>query len=117
MGFRRKIAFWSVAILPHLAVTGAPQDWEKTVTLLPRGDFPNPRPLVATYSFGWNGLVAATAEGPLRIILALVGVTLGTINVVGGFVVTDRMLQMFTRRVSTRSTTKSGGAKTDEAAA
>src|SRR6187399_3115144 len=34
-------------------------------------------------------LVAAAAEGPLRIILALVGVTLGTINVVGGFVVTD----------------------------
>jgi NAD(P) transhydrogenase subunit alpha len=43
-------------------------------------------------------LVAATAEGPLRIILALIGVTLGTINVVGGFVVTDRMLEMFRRR-------------------
>ena len=43
-------------------------------------------------------LVAATAEGPLRIVLALVGVTLGTINVVGGFVVTDRMLEMFRKR-------------------
>jgi len=43
-------------------------------------------------------LVAATAEGPLRVILALVGVTLGTINVVGGFVVTDRMLEMFRKR-------------------
>lgn len=43
-------------------------------------------------------LVAATAEGPLRIILALIGVTLGTINVVGGFVVTDRMLEMFRKR-------------------
>ena len=42
-------------------------------------------------------LVAATAEGPLRIILALVGVTLGTINVVGGFVVTDRMLESHKR--------------------
>ena len=62
MGFRRKIAFWSVAILLHLTATGAPLDWEKTVTRLPRGDFPNPRPLVATYNFGWNGLVAATAE-------------------------------------------------------
>ena len=40
-------------------------------------------------------LVAATAEGPVRIILALLGVILGTINVVGGFVVTDRMLEMF----------------------
>ena len=29
---------------------------------------------------------------------ALLGVLLGTINVVGGFVVTDRMLEMFKRR-------------------
>jgi proton-translocating NAD(P)+ transhydrogenase subunit alpha len=43
-------------------------------------------------------LIAATADDPLRIILALVAVTLGTINVVGGFVVTDRMLEMFKRR-------------------
>jgi proton-translocating NAD(P)+ transhydrogenase subunit alpha len=42
--------------------------------------------------------VAASAEGPLRIGLALVAVILGTINVVGGFVVTDRMLDMFKRR-------------------
>lgn len=62
MGFRRKIGFLSVATLFHLTATGTPLDWEKTVTLLPRGDFPNPRPLVAAYNFGWNGLVAATAE-------------------------------------------------------
>ena len=43
-------------------------------------------------------LVAASAEGPIRIVLALLAVTLGTINVVGGFVVTDRMLEMFKRR-------------------
>ena len=43
-------------------------------------------------------LVAATATGPVAIILALVAVILGTINVVGGFVVTDRMLEMFKRR-------------------
>jgi NAD(P) transhydrogenase subunit alpha len=48
-------------------------------------------------------LVAATAEGPLRMILALLAVTLGTINVVGGFVVTDRMLQMFRRRPGGRA--------------
>ena len=42
-------------------------------------------------------LVAAAAEGPIRIVLALLAVTLGTINVVGGFVVTDRMLEMFKR--------------------
>ena len=43
-------------------------------------------------------LVAASVEGPLRIILALIAVTLGTMNVVGGFVVTDRMLEMFKGR-------------------
>ena len=43
-------------------------------------------------------LVAASVEGPLRVILALIAVTLGTINVVGGFVVTDRMLEMFKGR-------------------
>ena len=47
-------------------------------------------------------LVAATSEGPIRIVLALIGVTLGTINVVGGFVVTDRMLEMFKRRPGER---------------
>lgn len=49
-------------------------------------------------------LVAASAvgEGPLRIVLALIGVTLGTINVVGGFVVTDRMLEMFRKRPGDR---------------
>jgi H+-translocating NAD(P) transhydrogenase subunit alpha len=43
-------------------------------------------------------LVAASAEGEVRVILALLGVILGTINVVGGFVVTDRMLEMFRKR-------------------
>jgi NAD(P) transhydrogenase subunit alpha len=43
-------------------------------------------------------LVAATAAGPVAIVLALLAVILGTINVVGGFVVTDRMLEMFKKR-------------------
>ena len=43
-------------------------------------------------------LVAATSDGPVRIGLALLAVILGTINVVGGFVVTDRMLEMFKKR-------------------
>lgn len=43
-------------------------------------------------------LVSANAkDGPERW-LALVAVALATINVVGGFVVTDRMLGMFKRR-------------------
>jgi NAD(P) transhydrogenase subunit alpha len=48
-------------------------------------------------------LIAATADDSLRVILALLAVTLGTINVVGGFVVTDRMLEMFKRRPGDRS--------------
>jgi NAD(P) transhydrogenase subunit alpha len=47
-------------------------------------------------------LVAATAEGPIAIVLAFVAVVLGTINVVGGFTVTDRMLEMFRRRPEER---------------
>ena len=47
-------------------------------------------------------LIAATADDPLRVVLALVAVLLGTINVVGGFVVTDRMLEMFRRRPGDR---------------
>ena len=61
-------------------------------------------------------IVTAHADG-VALVVGLVAIVLATVNMVGGFVVTDRMLQMFTRRVSTRSTTKSGGAKTDEAAA
>ncbi|HEX5040805.1 MAG TPA: NAD(P) transhydrogenase subunit alpha [Candidatus Limnocylindria bacterium] len=52
-------------------------------------------------------LVAAAAEGPIRIVLALLAVTLGTINVVGGFVVTDRMLEMFRRKPGEQSRDKS----------
>ena len=45
-----------------LSAATVPLAWKKTVTTLPRGDFPNPRPFVATYNFGWNGIVAATGE-------------------------------------------------------
>jgi len=42
--------------------------------------------------------IAATATSPLQIILGFVAVLLATLNVVGGFVVTDRMLEMFKGR-------------------
>ena len=41
---------------------------------------------------------AASANDPLQIVLGFVAVVLATINVVGGFVVTDRMLEMFKGR-------------------
>jgi len=40
-------------------------------------------------------LATGAATGPLSKALAVVAVTFGTVNVVGGFVVTDRMLEMF----------------------
>ena len=43
-------------------------------------------------------LVATALPGPLGTMLGFLAVVLGTINVVGGFVVTDRMLQMFRAR-------------------
>jgi H+-translocating NAD(P) transhydrogenase subunit alpha len=43
-------------------------------------------------------LVAATADSAIALALALLAVILGTINVVGGFTVTDRMLEMFKGR-------------------
>jgi proton-translocating NAD(P)+ transhydrogenase subunit alpha len=43
-------------------------------------------------------LIAAAADNPLSQLLSLVAVAFATMNVVGGYVVTDRMLQMFKRR-------------------
>jgi proton-translocating NAD(P)+ transhydrogenase subunit alpha len=46
-------------------------------------------------------VIAAGANSPVTIVLGLVAVTLATTNVVGGFVVTDRMLEMFKGRQPT----------------
>ncbi len=40
-------------------------------------------------------LVLAEAQGPLQIWLGFAAVVLGAANLFGGFVVTDRMLEMF----------------------
>ena len=40
-------------------------------------------------------IVAGHANGGLQLILGVLAVVLATINMIGGFVVTDRMLQMF----------------------
>ncbi len=42
-------------------------------------------------------IVAGSVGGLLGIILGVIAVTLATINVVGGYLVTDRMLRMFHR--------------------
>jgi NAD(P) transhydrogenase subunit alpha len=43
-------------------------------------------------------LIAGTADSTLEQVLAFVAVVFGTINIVGGFLVTDRMLEMFRER-------------------
>ncbi|MBZ8180665.1 MAG: NAD(P) transhydrogenase subunit alpha [Oscillatoria sp. PMC 1051.18] len=43
-------------------------------------------------------LISSSTESQLTTILGLVAVVLATINVVGGFLVTDRMLQMFKKK-------------------
>ena len=40
-------------------------------------------------------LIMGNAHGAVQITLAFVAVILATLNIVGGFVVTDRMLEMF----------------------
>jgi NAD(P) transhydrogenase subunit alpha len=43
-------------------------------------------------------LVTGYATTTLQLIIGLVAVVLASVNMVGGFVVTDRMLQMFTQK-------------------
>jgi NAD(P) transhydrogenase subunit alpha len=52
-------------------------------------------------------VLGAAAGGTVEIVCGVVAVAFGAANVVGGFVVTDRMLQMFKRRPEP----KDGGAE------
>ena len=46
-------------------------------------------------------IVAVGASDPVSYLLCFVAVAFSTLNVVGGYVVTDRMLQMFRRKPAT----------------
>jgi NAD(P) transhydrogenase subunit alpha len=54
-------------------------------------------------------VVMGEANGAVQVTLAFVAVLLATLNVVGGFVVTDRMLEMFKAKPAERAAT--GAAK------
>ena len=43
-------------------------------------------------------LIVGTADSTIEQVLGFVAVVFGTINVVGGFLVTDRMLEMFKKK-------------------
>jgi NAD(P) transhydrogenase subunit alpha len=59
-------------------------------------------------------LVTGQSHGAAHVILGLIAVLLATLNMVGGFVVTDRMLEMFGRgrRPAPRRPTDDGGSGT-----
>jgi NAD(P) transhydrogenase subunit alpha len=62
-------------------------------------------------------VIANEAHGPLQITLALVAIILATLNIVGGVVVTDRMLEMFKGRdrgIRPRRPDELGGGAKDE---
>jgi proton-translocating NAD(P)+ transhydrogenase subunit alpha len=52
-------------------------------------------------------LVIGSAEGALNKVLLVIAIAFGTINVVGGFLVTDRMLEMFRKRPAPAKKTES----------
>ncbi|MBI4941030.1 MAG: NAD(P) transhydrogenase subunit alpha [Actinobacteria bacterium] len=54
-------------------------------------------------------IVAGEAENGLELAVGLFATVLATVNLVGGFVVTDRMLEMFRGRRPAASTDTKGG--------
>ena len=48
-------------------------------------------------------IIMGSAHGPVQITLAFFAVLLATLNIVGGFVVTDRMLEMFKAKPAERA--------------
>ncbi len=53
-------------------------------------------------------LISSGARTPVEIVLGFEAVLLATVNVVGGFVVTDRMLEMFKGKQQSRTSGKAG---------
>jgi NAD(P) transhydrogenase subunit alpha len=59
--------------------------------------------------------VMGEAHGTPQLILGFLAVFLATLNVVGGFVVTDRMLEMFKSKPGDRAKTRGAGAQAAKA--
>jgi NAD(P) transhydrogenase subunit alpha len=51
-------------------------------------------------------IIAVTADSPVGYLLGFLAVAFASLNVVGGYVVTDRMLQMFRRKPAAPKTPK-----------
>jgi H+-translocating NAD(P) transhydrogenase subunit alpha len=59
-------------------------------------------------------LVTGTTDSTLALVVGLVAIVLATVNMVGGFVVTDRMLQMFVRKKPVRAAVGDGSPASKE---
>ena len=53
--------------------------------------------------------IAVAADSPISYLLSFVAVAFATLNIVGGYVVTDRMLQMFKRKPAAPKAEKAEG--------
>ena len=54
-------------------------------------------------------LVTGATDSTVALVVGLVAIVLATVNMVGGFVVTDRMLQMFVRKRPAKAAAKGSG--------
>jgi NAD(P) transhydrogenase subunit alpha len=53
-------------------------------------------------------LVTGTTDNNVALVVGLVAIVLAAVNMVGGFMVTDRMLQMFVRKKPAKAATDEG---------
>jgi NAD(P) transhydrogenase subunit alpha len=56
-------------------------------------------------------LVTGSTDNAAATVVGLVAIMLAAVNMVGGFVVTDRMLQMFTRKRPTKPSSDQGAGR------
>ena len=59
---RKTIGCGTAIVLLGLCSSSLAGDWQSTLTKQPPGNFPELRPLRASYRFGWSGLTAATGD-------------------------------------------------------
>src|SRR3954453_3676664 len=59
---QNRITLCAIAILLASGTGSFAADWQATLSKEPPGNFPQLRPLRASYRFGWSGVTAATGE-------------------------------------------------------
>jgi H+-translocating NAD(P) transhydrogenase subunit alpha len=62
-------------------------------------------------------IVIGSADDSLEKVIGVIAIAFGTINIVGGFLVTDRMLGMFTRKPKPEAPAEEPSPETDGGAA